>query len=57
MMNSEYEEKSIALLEEISSSLKELISFFQSIEELNAGADDNRYNEELKKDGFHPKIG
>ena len=40
----------------IDESLKDLVVFFHSVEEMNLG-DDDKYNEEIKKDSFHPKIG
>ena len=40
----------------IDESLKDLVVFFHSVEEMTLG-DDDKYNEEIKKDGFHPPIG
>ena len=43
-------------LKSIDETLKKMLDFFYSMEEMNLG-DDPNYQNEIKKDGFHPPLG
>ena len=50
--------KKVVFLENIDKTLKEILTFFQSIEERTLdGIDSELYHEELEKDNFSPNIG
>ncbi len=56
MPMTEYEEKSLNFLSDISATLKNLENFFRTVEEMTLG-DDDGYLKELDKDRFHPPMG